>query len=60
MSVAGLSPPKTPTCKVCRKTMYRDHRKTVIRSDRTEMQVYSCECGARKTLLWKPAAKRHR
>ncbi len=60
MSATGLVAPKTPTCKLCKKTMVRDHLKTVIRSNGTEMRVYGCECGARTTLLCKPAIKRKR
>jgi hypothetical protein len=57
MPLAGSAAPRIPTCKLCRRSMFADHRRTVVRSDRTEMRVYACDCGARKTLLFKPAAK---
>jgi len=58
MSVIGPTAPRSPTCKLCKKGMVRDHRRTVIRSNGTQMQVYGCDCGAHATLIWKPAGRR--
>ncbi len=60
MPLAGSAALRVPTCKFCRRTMFADHCRTVVRSDQTEMRVYACDCGSRKTLLWKPAAKPRR